>query len=140
MGRADAGLSHRGAVRGVFDHKSGPGGSGGAAGTLLCPLGWVGGGRGRGDGTGAEGGLEEIEKAEGGWGTAVWESLDDCLEVLDNDISFLSQHNPQALKGLLSHLCASAPAIPGSRALVSWGGSPHAPLSLGCRGQGWFYP
>lgn len=66
----------------------------------------------------------------GGWGTVVWESLDDCLEVLDNDISFFFQHNPQALKGLLSYLCASAPAIPWQPCPgLLWEGS-HIPLSL----------
>lgn len=54
MGQVDAGPPHSGTVRGMFDHKGGPGGGGGAAGTVLCPVGWVA-GRGRGDGTGAGG-------------------------------------------------------------------------------------
>lgn len=62
----------------------------------------------------------------GGWGTVVWESLDDAPEFLDNDISLLPQHNPQALKGLLSYLCVSAPAVPRSPGE----GSP-TPLPLG---------
>lgn len=67
----------------------------------------------------------------GGWGAVVWESLDDAPEFLDNDISLLPQHNPQALKGLLSYLCVSAPAVPRSPGE----GSPH-PCLLGMSWSG----
>lgn len=44
MGQVDGGLSHSGAVRGVFNPQSSPGGKGGAARTVLCPVGRVMGG------------------------------------------------------------------------------------------------
>lgn len=76
----------------------------------------------------------------GGRGTVVWESLDDDLEVFDNDISFLPQHNPQALKGLLSYICASAPAVPWQPCPGLLGGIPHTSVTLGCHGQDWVHP